>query len=90
MRVVNKEINATNSHIIKLIDLSLNLNLCILKNKRKLTLRILEEDIKEEKEKIQNLLNNAIEIYKNIIFEDINSHSFDKIIQIIMIMNQIF
>jgi len=29
--------------------------------------------------KNKNRLNNAIEIYKNIIFEDINSNSYDKI-----------
>ena len=63
MRLIDKQQKAKNSNIIKLIDLSLNLNLCIfIKNKRKLTLRMLGEDVKEDMEKIQNLLNNAIEI----------------------------
>ena len=35
--------------------------------------------MKKKMKKNQNRLNNAIEIYKNIIFEDINSNSYDKI-----------
>ena len=63
---------SSNKNVMKLIDLSLNLNLSILKNKKILSLRILEgnEDGKEEIENIQNLLNNAMIIYKNMLIEN--------------------
>ena len=62
---------------MKLIDLSLNLNLSILKNKGILKLRLLEDSEEEEVKKIKELLNNGIEIYKRMIFEDINSNNYD-------------
>jgi hypothetical protein len=62
---------------MKLIDLSLNLNLSILKNKGILKLRLLEDAEEEEVKKIKELLNNGIEIYKRMIFEDIDSNNYD-------------
>ena len=79
MKVIDGKTTAKGSHVMKLIDLSLNLNLSILKNKGILRLRLLEENSEEEEvKKIKELLNNGIEIYKKMIFEDINSNNYDK------------
>jgi hypothetical protein len=81
MRVVDGVTIAKNSNVMKLIDLSLNLNLSILKNKGILRLRLLQENSEEEEEevkKIKELLDNGIEIYKRMIFEDIHSNNYDK------------
>ena len=77
MRVVDGLTTAKDSHVMKLIDLSLNLNLSILKNKGILKLRLLEDSEEEEVKKIKELLNNGIEIYKRMIFEDIKLNNYD-------------
>ena len=63
--------------MIKLIDLSLNLY--FIKSNKINFKRVKRRIWKKEMKKNKNRLNNAIEIYKNIIFEDINSNSYDKI-----------
>ena len=74
MRMIDGEVPVHNN-IMKLIDLSLSLNLSILKNKKILKLRNIfeESDDKEEIDNVIKLLENLEKVYKKMTLEDIEN-----------------